>query len=341
MKKVLYIYCFVGLFLTLQSCDRLSGLFGDDNDSRQEQVADEQEQDGSVNNDKQISDSTNKAATEKMQSQLQQNEDGIKKLNDSLDILNSKMANLQSDIATLKQQQKDLEDDKVGVKNLFVYLAMFSVVAIVIVVLLSKKITGKGSLTEKQIKGIIADFARNRPDIINGSMQLELSKHIGNIQKNTQAINAINMQLGALIKYVNEVSTETSNQQSWESQVTLKGKTDDGGKHVEKSSKVFYMEQPRNDMEFDLSLKKGTPTEDTLYRFEVDDKRPNFARFVFDCSSVSGVRWALRNKDKTLDRVCHTSGSGTNGKYTCTAPGEAELRDGKWVVTRKAVVIFD
>ena len=35
------------------------------------------------------------------------------------------------------------------------------------------------------------------------------------------------------------------------------------------------------------------------------------------------------------------SGSDANGTYRCTAPGEARLQDGKWVVTRKAVVIFD
>ena len=341
MKKVLYIFCFVGLFLTLQSCDRISGLFGDDNDSRQEQVADEQGVDGSANNDKQDSDSTDKAATEKMQSQLQQNENGIKKLNDSLAILNSNLANLQSDIETLKQQQKDLEDDKVGVKNLFVYLAIFSVIIIVLVVLLSKKIAGKGSLAERQVKDIIADFAKRHPEIVCGSLQSTLNQHFAYIQNHKQAIDAINKQLGTLVNSVNGLASGISNQQSWEKQATVGGQQETKDIRKNDAGRVFYMKRPLNDMEFDLSLRRETPTEDTMYRFEVDCKRSNIAHFVFDCDSQSRVRWALSTKDKTLDRVCNASGNGANGKYRCTAEGEAELRDGKWVVTRKAVVIFD
>lgn len=40
MKKLLYIVSFIGLSLTFQSCDRLSGLLGGESDSPQEQVAD-------------------------------------------------------------------------------------------------------------------------------------------------------------------------------------------------------------------------------------------------------------------------------------------------------------
>lgn len=338
MKKILYIFSFIGLFLTLQSCDRLSNLFGDDNDSQQVQVSDDQGQGMSEDDVRRDSDATDKADTAKMQSQLQQNEDGIKKLNDSLNVLNEELTNLQSEVATLRQKQQDIENDKVGVKNLFVYLVIFSIVAIVLVVLLAKKIAGKGGLTEKQVKDIVADFARNHPDIINGSTQLTLNQHFCYIQNHKQAIDAINMQLGALANYVKGLSNGT---QSWESQAALSEQQKAKGNQADGGSRVFYMLPPRKEMEFDMSSKREIQTEDTLYRFEVDSKRPNFAHFVFECNSPSGVRWALRNKDKTLDRVCNASGSGANGKYNCTAPGEAELRDGKWVVTRKAVVIFD
>lgn len=52
-----------------------------------------------------------------MQSQLQRNEDGIKKLNDSLNVLNSNLQMCQSKLATLQQKQNELESDKVGVKT--------------------------------------------------------------------------------------------------------------------------------------------------------------------------------------------------------------------------------
>lgn len=341
MKKVLYIVSFIGLFLTLQSCDRLSGLLGENNDSQQEQVVDDQGQGTSEDSVKQDSDATDEAATAKMQSQLQQNEDGIKKLNDSLSVLNAELVNLQSEVATLKQKQQEIESDKVGVKNLFVYLAIFSIVVIFLVILLAKKIAGKGGLTEKQVKDIVADFAKRHPDIINGSTQQTLSQHFGYIQNHKQAIDAINKQLGALANYVNGLPNETSNQQSWKSQAALGGQQKAKGNQINGGSRVFYMLPPCKEMEFDMSSKRELQMEDTLYRFEVDSKRPNLAHFVFECNSPSGVRWALRNKDKTLDRVCNASGNGANGKYKCTAPGEAEFRDGKWVVTRKAVVKFD
>lgn len=325
MKRILYIVSFVGLFLTLQSCD----LFSDGNDSRQERFADGQG--GSRDDGMQKSDTTDQAATVEMQSQLQQNEDSIKKLNDSLTVLNSELANLQSDVISLKQKQKEIENDKVGVKNLFVYLAIFSVVIIVLVVLLSKKVAEKGRLTEKQVKNIVADFAKRHPDIINGSMQQTLSQHLGYIQNHKQAIDSINKQLVILTNNFNGLVKEVALREPQESKDV----------HSNGASRVFYMKRPLTDMEFDLSLRRETPTEETMYRFLIDQKRPNIAQFVFHCDSQSRVRWALSTKDKTLDRVCNASGSGANGRYKCTAAGEAELRDGKWVVTRKAVVIFD
>lgn len=331
MKIIIYLIS-IGLFLTLQSCDRFSSLLGDDI-SQQEQVVDDQKQ--GISGNEQVSNMTDQATTAQMQSQLQQNEDGIRQINDSLNILNSNLSNLQSRMATLEQKLEVIESDKVGVKNLFVYLVIYSIIVIVLVIFLVKKIAIKDSLTEKQVKDIIADFAKRHPEIINGSVQLTLHQHLGYIQNHKQAIDSINSQLSALTNCVRGLSNDvgrangTSNQQIRKSEIPLK------------NSKVFYMEQPSNDMEFDLSFKKKMATEETMYRFEVDSNNPNIAHFVFDCDSSRSVRWALRNKDKILDRVCNASGSGTNGEYKCTTKGEAELRDGKWVVTRKAVVIFN
>lgn len=194
MKKLLYIVSFIGLSLTFQSCDRLSGLLGGESDSPQEQVA---EAEPITNHNEQSPHTKEKAATAKMQSQLQRNEDGIKKLHDSLNVLNSNLQMCQSKLATLQQKQNELESDKVGVKNLFVYLAIFSVVAIFLVVLLSKKIAGKGNLTEKQVKDIITDFASRHPEIINGSTLLTLSQYLGYIQTNKKNIESINLRLNA------------------------------------------------------------------------------------------------------------------------------------------------
>lgn len=223
MKKLLYIVSFIGLSLTFQSCERLGGLLGGESDSPQEQVADNQGEAEPTNNNEQSPDTTDNVASAKMQSQLQRNEDGIKKLNDSLSVLNSNLQMCQSKLANLQQKQNELESDKVGVKNLFVYLAIFSVVAIVLVILLSKKIAGKGNLTEKQVKDIITDFASRHPEIINGSTLLTLSQYLGYIQTNKKNIESINLRLNALTNWANGQAggKAPTGQQSWEKQATF------------------------------------------------------------------------------------------------------------------------
>ena len=90
MKKLLHIVSFIGLSLTFQSCDRLSGLLGGESDSPQEQVADNHDEAEPTNNNEQSSDTIGgKAATTKMQSQLQRNEDGIKKGKFSIEVQKS------------------------------------------------------------------------------------------------------------------------------------------------------------------------------------------------------------------------------------------------------------
>ena len=56
MKKLLYIVSFIGLSLTFQSCDRLSGLLGGESDSPQEQVTDNHDEAEPTNNNEQSSD---------------------------------------------------------------------------------------------------------------------------------------------------------------------------------------------------------------------------------------------------------------------------------------------
>jgi len=340
MKKLLYIICVLGLCVSLQSCDEFPWEKSDD--VQQEQTADTQPQVNS--NDNSVVAANDSAVNAKMQSQLKQNESGIKKLRDSLDIVNSELANQRLEVEKLQQQLNNLENDKVGVKNLFIYLAIFSIVAIVLIVLLTKKLVGKNSINERQVKGIVEDLARRHPEMFIGNMQALLNQHGNELRNNQYIIEKITANLNALTNYINGLaggSNVASGQQSWEQQAATQSQQNANNESGGETSRVFYMKRPLKEMEFDLSLRKEKPTEDTMYRFEVNRKNPNKAQFVFDCDSPSRVRWALTTKDKTLDRVCNASGSGANGKYNCTAPGEAELREGKWVVTRKAVVLFD
>lgn len=335
MKRILYLISLLGLFLTLQSCDRISNLFNDD-DSTTQQVDDSQQQDESANKEDQTSETKDKVTTVEMQSQLQQNEDGIKALKDSLENLKMKLTNLQNDMTALQQQQTEINNDKVGVKNLFIYLAIFTIVAVVLIVLLTKKITRKNSLTRKDVEDIITDFAEKHPDRINGSMQLELyqlSTQIKNINQIDQDVKLLKQDVNNLKYQVNTKAIQQNN----EPQAT----SDGSNRPHETTRGVFYMKRPSGDMEWDLSLKSETQTEETFYRFEIDRRRPNIAHFTFDCITSARVSWALTTRDITINRACIATVNSRNGRYLCTREGEAELRGGKWVVTRKAEVTFE
>lgn len=193
-------------------------------------------------------------------------------------------------------------------------------------------------MTEKQVKDIIVDFAKDHPDLICGETLLQLDRQKGLISNHKQALDSINRRLNNLETRIGN-TVPTFNTQGTQTSSSVKPVA--GGAQAGGTSNVFYMKRPQRDMEFDLSLRSERQTEETLYRFEIDRRNPNVAQFFFDCRYPNRVRWALSTRDKSIDRVCNASGSDANGTYRCTAPGEAKLQDGKWVVTRKAVVIFD
>ncbi len=323
MKRILYLISFLGLFLTLQSCDRISNLFNED-DSTGQQV-DNQQQDEIENKEGQTAETEDKTATIEMQSQLQQNEDGIKALRDSLDNLKMKLTNLQNDITALQQQQKEIANDKVGVKNLFIYLAIFSIVIVVLIVLLTKKITSKSSLTQKDI---INDVTKKTSE-----MQLQMNQNRAQINRIIQELNSLKQIVYTLQSDASTIVIQQGN----------KAPTPDGGERptVKTTNGVFYMKRPSGENEWELSLKSEIQTEETLYRFEIDRRHANIAHFKFDCATSRRVSWALTTRDKTINSACKASYKGNTGKYHNTRDGEAELRDGKWVVTRKAEVTFE
>ena len=332
MKKVFYIFFVVGLIVSLQSCDRVSNMLGDSNESQQEQTS---EGEGALDTGAPVSHSDS-AKTAEMQARLKQKDSVINVLTDSLNVVAENVASLQSDLQNLKKEQEELQNDKVGVKNLFVYLAIFTVVFVVFVIFLVRKLVKSTSMKEDKVKGIVEYMAKKHPEIVCGSVNPLLNQHAGAINSLLKEMQVLKSQVGKLSCHGGGGISEDGhgNPQIWEPQTT-------SNSHALKESNVFYMKRPIENMEFDLSLKSLNPTEETLYRFELDARRPNLAKFYFDCKSAARIRWALSTKDKTLDRVCNATGDSTNGRYTCTSPGEAKLQDGKWIVTRKAVVIFD
>ena len=89
MKRAFYIVFLLGVLLSMQSCDRIGNLIVE-SDTPKEQTAEVQAQE-SVDNA-----STDTLGTTKIQTQLLQNEDGIRALKDSLISLSGQINNLQT-----------------------------------------------------------------------------------------------------------------------------------------------------------------------------------------------------------------------------------------------------
>lgn len=104
-------------------------------------------------------------------------------------------------------------------------------------------------------------------------------------------------------------------------------------KEEPKNSDTFYMPRTRTDLQFDDSKKKYVKDETTYFKFVV--KKGNKAEFMFD-PQENNIVGAYDDRENSLVTVCDVeSKSPTPTRYNNITPGEAELRNGIWHVTRK------
>ena len=104
-------------------------------------------------------------------------------------------------------------------------------------------------------------------------------------------------------------------------------------KEDSKKSDTFYMPRTRMDLQFDDSKKKYVKDETTYFKFVV--KKGNKAEFTFD-PQENNIVGAYDDRENSLVTVCDVeSKSPTPSRYNNITPGEAELRNGTWHVTRK------
>ena len=104
-------------------------------------------------------------------------------------------------------------------------------------------------------------------------------------------------------------------------------------KEDSKQSDTFYMPRTRMELQFDDSKKKYVKDETTYFKFVV--KKGNKAEFTFD-PQENNIVGAYDDRENSLVTVCDVeSKSPTPSRYNNITPGEAELRNGTWHVTRK------
>lgn len=104
-------------------------------------------------------------------------------------------------------------------------------------------------------------------------------------------------------------------------------------KEDSKKSDTFYMPRTRTDRQFDDSKRKYVKNETTYFKFVV--KKGNKAEFTFD-PQENNIVGAYDDRENSLVTVCDVeTKSQTPTRYNNITPGEAELRNGIWHVTRK------
>lgn len=302
MKKLLLIICMMAVVFALPSCKYISR--GGDRSEAQTENA-----------------NTDPAS-----------QDSDATIGDSVDSLFVQMYAAQKNIAELNKDIEEMKANKLSTNSFFLFLAIFFVVVIVLVYFLVKKF----GLSRKQVEQIASQVRTKEPaghsnrgqGVSNSNEYFLVMNRMASLEK---AINDINLRVSAM---GSRTSTEAANA----------NKTPDvnnSGSTSKADSRIFYLCKPSGDREFLDKDRRLVAQEDYLYKFELHKDDSKKATFEFCASKENCVRWALDSQSTMIDRVCDADiENRDNGRCKCTANGEAELRGGKWVVTKKAKVRF-
>lgn len=105
----------------------------------------------------------------------------------------------------------------------------------------------------------------------------------------------------------------------------------------ESDPSVVYFRWPADDGTFDNQQRSDTQTEDTYYRFHLDESRMH-AEFTFVTMSDTQLSKANNSSKKYIERACNFAGA-KSSQYSCT-PGKAHLERGKWIIDLKARIDY-
>ena len=245
--------------------------------------------------------------------------DKLSSQSDSINGLNSKFADLE-------EKSENLMDKSSAYTFMVVEFILFLLILWYLYVKLSnriKKLKSRLHNIEKSDGGI-SEIQVNRK--IQTSIN-DLAKQINN--KNKSQDDRMDDIVKRLIKLEgpNDAYSQYA-QTSFQQPQSEAPKKEDS-----KKSDTFYMPRTRMDLQFDDSKKKYVKDETTYFKFVV--KKGNKAEFTFD-PQENNIVGAYDDRENSLVTVCDVeSKSPTPSRYNNITPGEAELRNGTWQVTRK------
>ena len=325
MKFTKYIISFAFLAIgiaSFTSCDKISGIF--DRSTPTEETTESNY--SNTDSEEGATDSLSKA---KKDSLAQVRKDSLarveaaqqaKKIEEKLSSLSDSINDLNSKIADLEGKSEELMDKSSAYTFMVMEFILFLLIIWYLYRKLSSRIMKLKSILHnvEKSEGGISEIQVNR--IIRTSIN-DLAKQI-NI-KNKSQDDRMDDIVKRLIKLEGPNDAYSQYAQT----------SEDSKKEDSKKSDTFYMPRTRTDRKFDDSKRKYVKNETTYFKFVV--KKGNKAEFTFD-PQENNIVGAYDDRENSLVTVCDVeSKSPTHSRYNNITPGEAELRNGFWHVTRK------
>lgn len=250
--------------------------------------------------------------------QAKEIEDKLSSQSDSINDINSK-------IADFERKSEELMDKSSAYTFMVVEFILFLLIIWYLYRKLSRIMKLKSILHNvEKSEGGISEIQVNR--IIRTSIN-DLAKQI-NIKNKSQ-----DDRMDDIVKRLIKLEDPNDAYSQYAQTSFQQSKTEVSKKEEPKKNDTFYMPRTRTDMQFDDSKRKYVKDETTYFKFVV--KKGNKAEFIFD-PQENNIVGAYDDRENSLVTVCDVeTKSQTPTRYNNITPGEAELRNGIWHVTRK------
>lgn len=236
--------------------------------------------------------------------QAKEIEDKLSSQSDSINGINSKITDLEG-------KSEELMDKS----SAYTFMVVEFILFLLIIWYLYRKLSSRLHNVEKFVNRIIQTSITDLAQQINNKNKSQ-DVRMDDIDKRLIKLEDSN---DAYSQY-----EKTSFQQS---------QTETSKKEEPKKNNTFYMPRTRTERQFDDSKRKYVKDETTYFKFVV--KKGNNAEFTFD-PQENNIVGAYDDRENSLVTVCDVeSKSPTPTRYNNIKPGEAELRNGIWHVTRK------
>lgn len=327
-KKNIIPVAFLAISITsFTSCDEISEIF-----NRSTQTEDTTEAESANTESKEgATDSLSKA---KEDSLAQVRKDSLarveaaqaKEIVDKLSSQSDSINGLNSKFADLEEKSENLMDKSSAYTFMVVEFILFLLILWYLYVKLSNRI--------KKLKSRLHNIEKSDGGIseiqVNGKSINDWAKQINNINNK---IKSQDDRMDDIVKRLIKLEGPNDAYSQYAQTSFQQPQPEAPKKEDSKKSDTFYMPRTRMEQQFDDSKKKYVKDETTYFKFVV--KKGNKAEFTFD-PQENNIVGAYDDRENSLVTVCDVeSKSPTPSRYNNITPGEAELSNGTWNVTRK------